>query len=109
MKGFGKKPQPLKPLHASFLFGAAVGFWLLVWHMIAMRIQLSLLLPTPLETFQTLGKILRQASFWQVTFTSLLRIFAGFFFAVVMGTLLGSLTAFLPVVRAFVALPMNIV
>lgn len=109
MKGFGRKPQPLKPLHASLLFGVAVGFWLLVWHIVAMRVQLSLLLPTPLETFQTLGEILKQAFFWQVTFTSLLRIFAGFFLAVVMGTLLGSLTAFLPAVRAFVALPMNIV
>jgi len=109
MKGFGKKPRPLKPLQASLLFGAAVGFWLLVWQVIAMRVQLSLLLPTPLETFQTLGKILRQASFWQVTFTSLLRIFAGFSLAVVMGSLLGSLTAFLPAVRPFVSLPMNIV
>jgi NitT/TauT family transport system permease protein len=109
MNGFRKKIQPLKPLQAALLFGAALVFWLLIWQIIAINVQLSLLLPTPKETFQTLGRILLQANFWRVTLSSLLRIFGGFSLAVFIGCLLGSLTAFLPILRPFVALPMNII
>ena len=109
MNGFKKKPQPLNPLHASLLSVVAVGFWLLVWQMIAMKVQLNLLLPTPMQTLRTFGNILTQESFWRVTFSSLVRIFGGFSLAVIVGSLLGSLTAFIPMLRPFVALPMNII
>lgn len=109
MNGFKKKPQPLNPLQTSLLFVVAVGFWLLVWQLIAIKVQLNLLLPTPMETFRTFANILVQDSFWRVTFSSLLRIFGGFLLAVIIGSLLGSLTAFAPMLRPFVALPMNII
>lgn len=109
MNGFKKKPQPLNRLHASLLFVVAVGFWLLVWQIIAMKVQLALLLPTPMQTFRTLSNILIQESFWRITFSSLIRIFGGFSLAVIVGSLLGCLTAFIPILRPFIALPMNII
>lgn len=109
MRGLVKKPGSLRPLPAALLFVAAVGFWLLCWHFIAQRIQMSLLLPSPAETFRTLGNIVAHADFWRITLASLLRIFSGFAMAVIVGSLLGALTAFVPVARPFIALPMNII
>lgn len=68
-------------------------FWLLVWQAISMAVHSELLLPSPVATFQSLLRLVQQASFWRATVLSVLRITAGYLLAVVAGTALGILTA----------------
>ena len=55
-----------------------VGFWLLLWQLLAVYVDNDIILVTPLQTLVTLGKLLGEVSFWQTVGMSLLRIGAGF-------------------------------
>ncbi|HWR22436.1 MAG TPA: ABC transporter permease subunit [Feifaniaceae bacterium] len=68
-------------------------FWLLVWQFASMAVHSALLLPSPLETLDSLLRLMRAAAFWRSTLYSVLRILAGYLLAVAAGILLGVITA----------------
>ncbi|MCE5196619.1 MAG: ABC transporter permease subunit [Negativicutes bacterium] len=109
MKHYNGKRKPPRPLSAALFFGFALLFWFLVWQFAAARVQLALLLPAPGQVLRRLAELLQEAAFWQVVLASLRRIFFGYALAVVLGSLLAVLTAFLPSVRQVIAFPMNII
>lgn len=109
MKRFQNRPGRLKENAAIVLSFIAVAFWLVLWHLLAKKINLSLLLPLPAQTFKTLIHLAGQKEFWIIVSASMMRILSGFVLALLLGSLLGGLTAFFPVFRPFVALPMNII
>lgn len=67
-------------------------FWLLVWHVVSMAVNSAFFLPSPVATFQSLLRLMQQASFWRAAFYSILRVSAGYLLAVVVGAVLGVLT-----------------
>ena len=69
----------------------AVAFWVAVWQGLAVCIgHNGLFLATPLQTVQTLWRLLPTADFWHRVGFSTLRILTGFVLAVTVGLLLGA-------------------
>ncbi len=68
-------------------------FWVLVWQLISMAVGHRLLLASPLETLVRLTELIRTADFWLSVLFTLGHILAGFFSAVILGTIFGALSA----------------
>ncbi len=71
-------------------------FWLLIWQFASMLINNALLLPSPLDTLRRLGEMVCHAELWTAVGYSLLRILMGFACGMVLGCLLGAVTAAFP-------------
>lgn len=65
-------------------------FWLIVWQVVAMLVNKPVLFASPIETVKALFAQLPKKTFWQAAFSSLLRIAAGFFLALLFGLLIGA-------------------
>ncbi len=75
---------------------AALCFWLGVWAFAAWRMELPLLLPSPLRVLACLWALLGEAAFWLTTGASLARVLLGLILAVALGVVLAALTRALP-------------
>ena len=63
----------------KFLRGCGVAlFWLIVWDVAAAAVDLSLLLPSPATTLNTLLALTVSSSYWTAIWTSLVRILLGY-------------------------------
>ena len=69
-----------------------VVFWVLVWHFTAVIIDKEILISTPLDTVKNLIKLAQTREFYIIVSSSVLRIVLGFFFAVIVGSVLGIIT-----------------
>lgn len=96
----------LKKLGTGIL---TTSFWIAVWWIAAAAVDQVLLIPTPWQVLQTLGTLMGSALFWKAVGVSLLRILAGFFAALVTGTVLAVLTNRFRVVRALFSPLLHIV
>ncbi len=77
---------------------AAVIFWLLVWQILSVVTGSRVILPGPFDALKALFRLIPTASFWKTVGTSFLHIAAGFFCAVIAGTLLAAASyRFVPV------------
>lgn len=81
---------------------AAILFWVAAWQFSAMALNQRILLASPITTLQTLLELIPTAAFWQRIGFSALRILAGFFAALAVGTLLAGASAWLEPVRVLV-------
>lgn len=77
----------------------AAVFWLVVWQLAAMAIHQTFLLASPLQTLQTLQRLVVTAAFWQRILFSTARILGGFLAALAVGTLLAACSAAITPVR----------
>lgn len=73
-----------------------LGFWLVVWQLLALAVGHSLLLPGPWEVLVTLGEMIPQTDFWARIGYSGLRILSGFFLGLGGAALLAWVTHCLP-------------
>lgn len=71
-------------------------FWLGVWQLASMAVELDLLLPSPLAVWRSLTALAAAGDFWLSVLFTLLRIFAGLLMGTVIGGLLAFLTHFSP-------------
>ena len=77
----------------KFLYAAAaVLFWIAVWHIAAVRIDKILLLPTPLQTVEVLYGLASESEFWDICFASVISIFKGALFGVIVGVVIAALS-----------------
>lgn len=67
--------------------------WLLVWQMVSLLVGNRILLTGPMETVMTLVKLFTQVTFWQACLGSIGRIAAGFFLGMLLGVILGAVSA----------------
>ncbi len=67
-------------------------FWVAAWHILALRMDNSLLLPTPLQVMARLGELMQTAPFWRITAVSIGRILLGVAAAMALGIGLAVLT-----------------
>lgn len=94
----------MRKLGKRLAVGAAVAaVWLAVWQILAARVDLELLLPSPLAVGKTLVNLAGTAVFWQSAATSLVRVLCGFAAAVVCGCLLAAATVRFAPLRALVS------
>ena len=80
-----------------------VGFWLLLWQLLAFYVDNDIILVTPLQTLFTLGKLLGEASFWQTVGMSLLRIGTGFLGGMIAAFLLAYISSHFALVEELLA------
>lgn len=68
-------------------------FWLILWQIAHELIDNDLFLPSPIQTVKTLTLLVAKGETWKTVGMTLLRIFGGFAAGMVVGTLLGAVTA----------------
>ena len=73
-----------------------LAFWLGVWQLAALWVDLELLLPSPLDVCQSLWTLAGTREFWLSALFTLLRVFAGLLGGTVLGAGLAFLTHFYP-------------
>lgn len=67
-----------------------IAVWLIIWQLVSMWVDNSILLVGPLATLRILLEKIAEISFWQSIFGSLLRIVAGFLAGWILGLLLAA-------------------
>ena len=87
----------------------AVCFWLLIWQLLAAKINSRIFLPAPADTFHSLTILSKKEEFWQTIFNSFTRIVEGFMLAVVCGFILAVLSAFCKFVRMLLSPLMKLI
>lgn len=85
-----------KKIHILLKNTAGFVFWICVWLLVARIADKELIVPYPLTVLKRLIFLSTKSFFWQITFTSLLRILAGFVAGCIMGSVFGAVSAFYP-------------
>lgn len=83
--------------------------FLLLWQVSATLAGNPLVFPTFTATAFRLFELCGQGGFWQSVFHSLLRVFAGFFISLLLGTVTGVLCGLFPGFKAFCAFPLALI
>ena len=84
-------------------------FWIAVWQLSAMAVNLELILPTPLTCLKTLIALLPTKELWIAVGGTLKRIFIGYAIGCVAGILLGASAYLLPTAGEFIKPMMTVV
>ncbi|MBE6650893.1 MAG: ABC transporter permease subunit [Ruminococcaceae bacterium] len=72
--------------HIKIIYAiAAILFWIAVWQILAWRVGKTLLLPSPVQTVNTLLDLASKSDFWYICFSSVANIFVGALLGVVIG------------------------
>ncbi len=69
-----------------------IGFWVLIWLLVAYRVGSDFLFPSPKTVLSQLCLLLQTKEFWLITLTSLLRVLWGILISLIIGTCLAYLT-----------------
>lgn len=84
-------------------------FWIALWQIAAMVVDLELILPSPLTCLKTLIALLPTKKLWLAVGGTLGRIFIGYAIGCVFGILLGATAYFVPVAGEFIKPLMTVV
>ena len=90
-----------KPKFLPSLGGILV--WLVLWQIAAMKIDMALLLPSPISVLYRLSQLCVTADFWDTVLYSLLRILAGFFCGLIFGTFLAWFAWYSKIAQAMIS------
>lgn len=78
-------------------------FWLLLWQLVSLLVHNSVMLVGPIETAESLVRLVKTADFWKSVWYTFWRIGLGFAAASCLGILLAFLSAGHPVLREFLS------
>lgn len=81
----------------------AICFWLFVWYFLSLKINSSIFLPSPEATYKALIRIGKRAGFWQTIFNTFSKIAKGFLLALIAGTILSVISAFVKIIDVLVS------
>ncbi len=87
----------------------AILFWIALWHIVARRVNLSLVLPTPVETAEVLFSLLGEGAFWAICLNSVKRIFLGALSGILVGALIAVLSYFSEILKHLFSPVMSLV
>ena len=79
-------PKPVRTL-------AVLTFWVMVWQLVAVLTDESVILPSPLEVAKRLAELGKEKAFYDTILNSVYNIVSGFIIAVSIGVVLGIITA----------------
>ncbi len=88
---------------------AVLAFWGLVWQFIAQRVNQEVLVVSPIQVAARLSQLAGTSDFYAIIGLSVLRVLTGFFAAVLIGSILGILTAKLPLLDELVSPILSII
>ena len=81
---------------------AAVAFWILIWQLLAAKINQPLIVPAPRAVFERLYELSLTHEFWDTVFYSLWRITVGIGISLVVGLVFGVLVAKISLIELIV-------
>ncbi len=81
---------------------AALLVWILIWHLLSSKVNVSFVLPKPLEVLARLIELCQTKEFYRTLATSLVRIVTGFAGGVLLGALFGYLSFRLSLLKVFI-------
>ncbi len=84
-------------------------FWIFLWHLISLKINNIIFLPSPLEVFKTLFNLLKEREFWESIFYSSLDISKGFLLGIFFGIVLAVLTYKFKIFKDIFEIPLNLI
>lgn len=70
-----------------------LAFWVIVWQVVAAKVNSAVLVSTPAEVFKRLIQLMGEKNYYIIILNTVLRILSGFLIAVGLGTVLGIITA----------------
>ena len=70
-----------------------LAFWVIVWQVVAAKVNSAVLVSTPAEVFKRLIQLMGEKNYYIIISSTVLRILSGFLIAVGLGTVLGIITA----------------
>ena len=87
----------MKAKAKKLLFGfirtlLVIGFWIAVWALLAKKVGIEFLLPSPKTTVITLFELIKTYTFWKITFNSLLNVLIGIIISLIVGSVLAVMT-----------------
>lgn len=98
-----------KKLPAAITYLISILVILLLWFVVSSAMNASLILPGPVQVFNTLVEICSKKIFWENFAVTFMRVIASFVITVLAGTLLGFLCGISGFVKDFMDIPMSIV
>lgn len=84
--------------HTVFIL-LSVLFWIAVWQIASMRINSSLIIPSPIGTLEKTAELIGNGNFLKICIGSVVRIFLGAVIGIAAGTLLAALGHFIPILK----------
>ena len=88
---------------------AALLFWILIWFLVAKKLDMPFVLPSPEKVFLRLVEFLKSFSFYQTLYASFLRVISGFIGGLICGCAMGYLSFFIFPVKKLISPLMAIV
>lgn len=74
-------------------------FWLAVWHVASIKINLDLIIPSPIDALKKTAELMGNGNFLKICLGSVVRIFLGAVIGVAAGTLLAAIGHIVPIVK----------
>ena len=105
MKNFTTKSR----FNKSLVGLAAIIFWLLIWHIISVSVDLQVLLPSPMSVFQKLIELASTSKYWLAVTMSFAKIFLGIIIGTVIALILAVMTAKVNTFNYIFSLPLNVI
>lgn len=68
-------------------------FWIIIWHIAAIKVGLEVILPTPLTVFARLIELMQTKEFYLTALSSLVRVLTGIVSGMIIGSLCAVITA----------------
>ncbi len=88
---------------------STVILWLIIWQVVAMRIDNSIFLPSPMETVQSLQKLFLSKTFFLSVSATLGNIVKGFLLGVLFGSIFAVIASVSEFLETFITFPMRII
>jgi NitT/TauT family transport system permease protein len=85
-----------------------IGFWLVVWQLLYLAVGKEVIIPSPIDTFQTLAQLATTAEFYFNTAATMQRVVAGIVISFVAGLATAVLAYYSRIVRDLLGLIVNI-
>lgn len=87
----------------------AVFVWLIIWHLLSIKVNRAVFLPSPYEVGKALLQIGKTGEFYASAGNSLLHVLCGFLLAVGIGILLAVLSYINPFLKALIMIPVKLI
>ena len=88
---------------------AAIFFWLLIWHIISVTVDMQILLPSPISVFEKLVELASTEKYWISVALSFSKIILGIVSGTVIALVFAILTAKVNIFNHLLSLPLNVI
>ncbi len=88
---------------------AAILFWLLIWHIISVTVDMQILLPSPISVFEKLVELASTEKYWISVALSFSKIILGIVSGTIIALVFAILTAKVNIFNHLLSLPLNVI